>query len=148
MSNPDLRRAWAKKLTISDGCRVRNYTAHELSDLLHISRQHAYRIISNPDSLTPLMRDLLIYKDLRALPGWSPGWYVDMSGLLNPMGKVLTENELNHVGQMRQYISSLERQIKDLKSENSLLQYHFDTVSDQLELANKQLCDFHNCQAS
>lgn len=130
--DPNIRRAYARKLNFTDGHKGRYYTANDLMSLLDISRQHAYRIISDPEKLTKQQRELLLYKDLRALPDWGPGWYVENEGLRAPNGYLITANDMDYQSMTRQYISTLQQKNDSQAEEIAALRRQLEWLQDRL----------------
>jgi len=129
-----LRRANAKKLHLSDGWRQKTYTSDELVELLHISRAHAYRIIKDPEQLTPTLKELLIYKTMGAIPSFGAGWYLVEDGLSAPNGYVFSPVDLENWTMVQQLLAlahadnrKLQEQVAELLERVEHLQARLST---------------------
>lgn len=130
--SPDLRQAYARKLTFRHHGRVRKYSAERLVSLLMISKQHAYRLIAHPERLTDQQRELLIYKDIRLLPGWGPDWIVEETGLRAPNGNLITAETMAYNAQVHQRHAELQEQVADLHREIDALRNHIHWLHGKL----------------
>lgn len=120
----DLRNTYARRLELTDSRVTRRYTATELMQLLGISKQHAYRLIADPERLTNQQAELLLYKDLRAVTDWGPGWYVEAEGLRAPNGYVITIDNMKYNEIIHRRQRDLIQQNKDMQQEIESLRNH------------------------
>ena len=130
--SPEHRRCYARILEITDGHRIRRYTANDLIEHLGISRQHAYRLIAEPKKLKKQQYELLLYKDLRGLPSWGPGWYVEHDGLRAPNGYLITAHDMEDQSMSRQYISTLQRKAETQAEEIETLKRRVEWLQSRL----------------
>lgn len=106
-----------KKLLISDGHHARYVDAHMLADLCSISEKHAYRLITNPRSITPTLDKLIKMQLLGTVTGWPAGWRWQDGQLWSPDGRGFFPVDIEQTGLIRDIQRDYEKKIKQLENE-------------------------------
>ncbi|MCV6589735.1 MAG: hypothetical protein OIF57_11965 [Marinobacterium sp.] len=130
--HPDLRYAYVKKLEFSDGTRTKTYSAGDLQRLLRISKQHAYRLIAEPERITEAQKELLLYKDLQQLTSWGPGWYLEEKGLRAPNGYVITAENMEYNASVHKLYRWQKEELSTLRNENKQLKMQIKWLTSKL----------------
>lgn len=110
-----------KRILISDGHQARYVTAHQLSELACISLKHAYRIMKDPDSMSPTIRRLVTIQLLGTIPNWPCGWRFVDGKLYSPKGAGIVASDLENLQIKHMVLELLESDFERLKNENARL---------------------------
>lgn len=106
-----------KKLLISDGHQSRYVDAPMLADLCSISEKHAYRLITNPRSITPTLEKLIKMQLLGTVTGWPSGWRWQDGQLFSPLGRGCWPDDIENTLLIRDIERDYKTVIDTLKSE-------------------------------
>lgn len=110
------------RLKLADGRRTIFVFAHDLVEILGISKHLASRIIKGTSKLDPLHEKLLRYELLSNLKGFSPEWYLDDGDIVSPSGFRVNETMLEQFSFGLSIVNDMSRDIKKLVLENKKLQ--------------------------
>lgn len=146
--NQDVRRAKNLKLTVTDGWAIRKITALELSQLAGISKQHAYKLIADPDSIRPGMWELLRLKLLGAVPGFEPGWYVTEDGIKAPNGFTYSQHDLEHYGFAVQVARNYRQDMQTLEERIEWLRRRLSTPDKLRKYSSPKVVQFKHLKAA
>lgn len=116
-----MARAFNKKMLVSDGHQARFVDAHELSSLARISLKHAYRIMSEPERMTPGIRALVEVQLFGKVPGWPSGWSFKDGKVCTPSGNRVLPEVIENISLFVQLEKEYINRINELEEENRSL---------------------------
>lgn len=114
-----------KKILISDDHTARYVDAALLADLCEVSEKHAYRIMSNPDGMTPTIERLLKMQLLGTVHGWPAGWRFQDGKLWSPSGRGCEPHDIEQTLLIRDIQRDYENKVKALENELDELREQF-----------------------
>lgn len=123
--------AYQRRLTLKDGRRSVFVFSEDLQEICGFSRGHANKIINGKAELKPAYEQLLRFKLLSTIDGFSEGWYVDEGDIVSPAGYRMNDSMLEQFSFGLSLINDMSRDMKRLIEENKILQ---EKVSEPREI--------------